>query len=140
LDPDHRETHFNQSLLWLLLGKWVKGWPEYEWRWQAKGFRCDFQQPRWDGSPLAGRTLLVLTEQGLGDTLQFIRYVPLVQMRGGRVIVCCKNSLMHLLAEGHGREYLAAQGPLLPSFETYAQLLSLPGILGTTLTNIPAEV
>jgi Flp pilus assembly protein TadD len=140
-DPGHAETHFNLGLILLLQGKWAEGWPEYEWRWQTKGFpRFKATQPLWDGSPLDGRTLLVLSEQGLGDTLQFIRYLPLIKDRGGRVIVRCQPALRHILAERLGMEDLAIEGNALPHFDVYTQLLRLPGLLGTTAASVPASI
>jgi len=140
-DANHGETHLNRALLWLLRGNWELGWPEFEWRWQTKSFkRHTFGQPSWDGSPLAGRTLLVLAEQGLGDTMQFIRYVPLLQKLGGRVLVKCQAPLLPLLAESLGWDQLVREGAPLPAFDVYAPLLSLPGILGTRLTSVPADI
>jgi len=140
-DPGRAEIHHNRALLWLLLGNWSQGWPEFEWRWQTKDFpRYAFRQPRWDGSPLAGRTILLVAEQGLGDTLQFIRYVPLIQQRGGRVILLCQAPLQRLLVDCWGRAQVVAQGAPLPEFDVYAPLVSLPGILGTSPTNVPTDV
>jgi tetratricopeptide (TPR) repeat protein len=139
--PDHGETHLNRALLWLLLGDWAKGWPEFEWRWHTKGFpRYTFRQPRWDGSPLAGRTLLVLAEQGLGDTLQFIRYVPLLQKLCGRVIVLCQAPLLQLLTVSPAFDNVIPEGSAVTAFDIYIPLLSLPGILGTTPASVPADV
>jgi tetratricopeptide (TPR) repeat protein len=139
--PDHADRHFNRAILWLLLGNWAQGWQEYEWRWQAKGFpRLSFAQPRWDGSPLAGRTLLVLAEQGVGDTIQFIRYVPLIPADGGKVIVRCQRPLVPLLSESLAKVELVAEGSPLPAFDAYVPLLSLPGIMGTVHTSVPAKV
>ncbi|HYV36008.1 MAG TPA: tetratricopeptide repeat-containing glycosyltransferase family protein [Gemmataceae bacterium] len=133
--------HHNRALLWLLLGNWTQGWPEYEWRWQTPGFeRLSFTQPRWDGTPLNGRTVLVLPEQGLGDTLQFIRYVPLVQQRGGRVLLGCTPRMAPLLRDCFGLTELAIQGGPFPQFDTYVPLQSLPGIMGTTPANVPGGV
>jgi hypothetical protein len=86
------------------------------------------------------RTILLHAEQGLGDTLQFIRYAPLVQQRGGEVVVECQETLLPLLATCPGIDQLVARGAPLPAFDTHAPLLSLPGILGTTLTTIPANI
>jgi len=140
-DASHVQTHFNRALLWLLLGNWAQGWPEYEWRWQTKGYgRYAFRQPRWDGSPLTGRTIFVFAEQGLGDTLQFIRYLPWVQERGGRVILQCQPRLMPLLAGAGGIDRLVAAGAPFPAFDVYAPLLDLPGLFHTSPENVPAAV
>ena len=85
LNPDYADAPVGTALIWLLQGDFERAWPEYEWRWTQPDFhrRC-FKQPLWDGSPLHGRTILLYAEQGLGDTLQFIRYVPLVKQRSTR--------------------------------------------------------
>ena len=83
---------------------------------------------------------LVHAEQGLGDTLQFIRCVPLVYQRGGRVIVVCQPPLIRLLSRSPGIERLVAQGEALPEYHVHTPLLSLPGLLGTTLESVPAGV
>ncbi len=143
LKPDYAEAHYNLAMAWLLAGDFERGWPEYEWRWQSKGFpssKRSFPQPLWDGSSLAGRTILLHAEQGLGDTIQFIRYAPLVKRRGGTVILECQPALLRLLQSCAGVDRLLAKGSSLPHFDVYAPLLSLPGILGTTLSTIPAEV
>ena len=142
LKPDYPEAHWNLGLTRLHMGHLEQGWPGYEWRWKCKEFLPlpPFQPPLWDGSPLDGRTILVHAEQGLGDTLQFIRYVPLVQQRGGRVILVCQPSLIRLLTRSLGIEQLLAQGDPLPEFDLHVPLLSLPGLLGTTLESVPADV
>ena len=142
LKPDYPEAHWNLALVWLTMGHLEQGWPGYEWRWKCKEFRPlpPFQPPLWDGSPLDGRTILVHAEQGLGDTLQFIRYVPLVQQRGGRVILVCQPPLIRLLTRSLGIEQLLAQGDPLPEFDLHVPLLSLPGLLGTNLESVPADV
>jgi tetratricopeptide (TPR) repeat protein len=140
-NPQTAGPHHNRALLWLLLGKWTEGWPEYEWRWKTSDFtRLSFQQPRWDGSPLQGRSILLVAEQGLGDTVQFLRYVPLVEQRGGRVIVQCQPALKRLLQESAGIKNLIVQGAPLPKFDVYSPLLSLPGILKTSPSTVPADV
>ncbi len=141
LEPGHADTHLNRGLLWLLLGQWTTGWPEYEWRWRTPAFpRHGFRQPRWDGSPLAGRTLLVVAEQGLGDTLQFVRYLALPELGGGKVVFRCQKQLRQLLCGCSWLPNLAVEGEPLGHFDIYAPLLSLPGILGTTPANIPAAI
>ncbi|HUY90884.1 MAG TPA: tetratricopeptide repeat protein [Pirellulales bacterium] len=141
LKPDHAEAHKNRSLVWLLEGKLAEGWTEYEWRWKCPELpERPFPQPLWDGSPLDGRTILLHAEQGLGDTIQFIRYAPLVRDRGGKVVVVCQKPLVALLASCPGIERIVAQGDTLPAFDVHAPLASLPRIFGTTLETIPADV
>jgi tetratricopeptide (TPR) repeat protein len=140
-NPGHVEAHFNRALLWLLQGNWAQGWPEYEWRWQAKAsLLSSYQQPRWDGSHLKGRKLLLVAEQGLGDTLQFIRYAPLLKERGASIIVCCQKALLRILKNMPGIDALVPEGAALPAFDVYAPLMSLPGILQTTPDTVPANV
>ena len=142
LQPDFAEPHFSRALIHLHRGDFEGGWAECEeWRWQCKRFvPRPFPQPRWDGSPLAGRIILLHAEQGLGDTIQFIRYAPLVKERGGRVIVECQQELLGLLATCPGIDRLVPAGSALPPFDVYAALVSLPAILRTTLETIPANV
>ena len=139
LEPNQADAHKNRALLWLLEGKLSEGWTEYEWRWKcAESPPPSFAQPPWDGSPLEGRTILLYAEQGLGDTLQFVRYAQLVCERGGRVILSCQRALVPLLERCRHIERLVAQGDPLPPFDVHAPLVSLPRIFGTTLDNVPA--
>jgi len=83
--PDFAEAHLNRALTWLLAGDWQQGWPEYEWRWWASGMSPrSFQEPLWDGNPLTGEAILLHAEQGLGDTIQFIRSAGQTFGRRGR--------------------------------------------------------
>jgi hypothetical protein len=141
LKPDHADAQTNLAMTWLLLGDFERGWPGYEWRWRTPGFACrNFVQSTWDGSSLAGAAILLHAEQGLGDTLQFNRYAPLVKERGGFVIVECPATLLPLLATCAGIDQLITYGTALPSFHTHAPLMSLPRLLGTTLETIPVAV
>lgn len=141
LKPNYCDPHWNQSLVWLVQGDLERGWAEYEWRWQLKNFkRRQCPQPLWDGSPLAGRTILLAAEQGLGDTLQFIRYAPLVRQRGAKVLAEVQKPLRRLLGSMTGVDRWLIQGEAMPQFDVYAPLLSLPRLLGTTLANVPADV
>ena len=143
LEPDLPEARLNRSLLMLLSGDFQHGWPEYEWRWQAKQrrFVSRFsQRPLWDGCPLQGKTILLYAEQGLGDVIQFIRYAPLVKQRGARVLVECQKPLVRLLAGCRGVDELFGLEDDLPPFDYHAPLLSLPGIFQTRLDTLPAEV
>ncbi len=141
LKPDCVDAHCNRALLRLLLGDCERAWPDYEWRRAQPGIaRPPFSQPLWDGADLRGRSILLYAEQGLGDTLQFIRYAPLVKERGGKVIVHCPAPLLCVLSSVAGIDRLAALGTALPAFDVHAPLLSLPGIFRTTLAAVPAKL
>jgi Flp pilus assembly protein TadD len=142
VNPTYAEARKAQALIWLLLGDFERGWPAYEWRW-----RCEengpprYAQPVWDGSPLGDRTLLLNCEQGLGDTLNFIRYAQVVKRgRGGRVVFVCPPPLVKLLARTPGIDQLVPQKTAPPEFDVWAPLLSVPGILETRLETIPADI
>ncbi|KKK84230.1 hypothetical protein LCGC14_2785440, partial [marine sediment metagenome] len=143
LQSDYAEAHMNRSFALLLTENFEQGWQEYEWRLRAKDRASPtFQQPRWDGSPLNGRTILVHAEQGLGDTIQFIRYLPLVKARGGHVIFECQKPLYRLLKSCAGIDEIierTSTRKLLAQFDLYIPLPSLPGIFGTTLNTIPSD-
>jgi Tfp pilus assembly protein PilF len=141
LDPQHGESHLNRALLWLLLGDFENGWPEFEWRWQTRGYRrYTFAQPYWDGSSLGKRTLLILGEQGLGDTMQFVRFVSCLERNGGKVIVKCQSGLVPLIVESLGAERVVKDAMPLPAFDVYTAFFSVPGVMEIRLTNVPANV
>jgi Flp pilus assembly protein TadD len=141
LEPGYADAHKNLAMVWLQQGNYAKGWPEYEWRWRCKEFTpVTYPQPAWDGGPLAGRTILLYAEQGLGDTLQFIRYAPLVKARGGRVVVHCQRPLLPVLLRCRGIDQVVPRGAPLPPFDVHAALLSLPLLFGTTLATVPADI
>jgi len=143
LRPDFAEAHHNLAFVLLQKQDYSQGWREYEWRWKMKDFpspRRSFSQPQWDGSDLNNRTILLHSEQGFGDAIQFIRYVPLVAKRGGRIIVECPVELQRLFqGEPRGWEIIA-RGKPLPAFDVHCPLLSLPLVFGTTAQSIPAQV
>jgi tetratricopeptide (TPR) repeat protein len=140
LRHDYVNAHYNRARVWLTQGNFSAGWPEYEWRWQRAEFHRPVRpEPQWDGSSLDGRTLLVECEQGLGDTLQFIRYVELMHDRGDNLLVEMQPSLIPLLRDS-GFDNLIAQGQPLPRCDARVSLLSLPGHFRTTVETIPAKV
>ena len=140
-DPEGATTHWNRSLAWLQMGDFQKGWAEYEWRWRRKGTTPPpYPQPRWDGSPLRGRTILLHAEQGLGDMLQFIRYAPLVKDKGGVVVVAAPLPVVKLLASCAAIDRTVTEGETLRSFDVHAPFMSLPGLLKTTTASIPGKV
>ena len=141
LAPGYAVAHMNRALAWLQMGDFARGWEEYEWRWRCPEHPVpDLDVPVWDGSPLDGRTILLRAEQGLGDTIQFIRYASLVNRRGGRVVVSCPGSLARLMASAPGVDRVVPEEPPDFEFACHVPMMSLPRILGTTLRTIPAQV
>ncbi len=142
LQPDHPGAHHNRALLRLLLGDFARGWAEYEWRLKCPEFTPPpFRIPTWDGSPLRGRTILLHTEQGIGDALQFVRYAGRVKEQGGTVLLACRANLVQLLSSCPGIDRVIAKGQPLPRFDVHASLITLPHLLRTTtLADIPAPI
>jgi Tfp pilus assembly protein PilF len=141
LKPDHPVIHMSRAMALLQAGDFERGWPEYEWRLKTGEITIPaFRQPAWDGSPLNGRTILSYADFGLGDSIQFIRYAPLVADRGGDVVVACPRPLARLFASCRGVSRVVEEGAALPDFDVYALIKSLPGIFGTRLESIPANV
>ncbi|GFO65347.1 tetratricopeptide repeat protein [Geomonas paludis] len=142
LDPESVDAHWNLALALLALGDYRDGWREYQWRLKdpAGAFDTGFMgRQLWDGSPLAGRTLLLRAEQGFGDAIQFFRYAQLLARQGNKVVLECRRELLPLFAgQGDGLTLFAA-GEAPPPFDTYAYLLSLPHLLGTALESIPPQ-
>lgn len=143
LSPDSAETHWNRALCLLQMGELSAGFAEYEWRWQRKRIapsRRAFDAPLWLGeTPLAGKTILLHAEQGLGDTLQFCRYAALVAAQGARVVLEVQPELTRLLDALEGVDELVTAGTPLPGFDCHTPLLSLPLALHTTASTIPAR-
>ena len=142
LDPKSAVAHRNLGKTLLKTGDFVRGWPEYEWRWLADGMPPPakrFPQPVWDGTAPKGKTILLYGEQGFGDQIQFFRYANEVQKLGARVIVQAHQRLTRLLRSGFGFDLLIGRNETPPEFDAQASLMSLPGILGTTIDTIPAS-
>jgi tetratricopeptide (TPR) repeat protein len=141
IKPDHPDARFGQSLANLVLGDLGPGFKEYESRTRCQNFGLrKMEGPEWDGSPLGGRTILLYAEQGLGDTMQFVRYAALVKQMGATVIVECQAALLRLLKRTGGIDRLIGQGSPLPAYDVQASLLSLPAILHTTSATVPVGV
>jgi tetratricopeptide (TPR) repeat protein len=140
LAPDLAEAHLSRATIYLLGGDFERGWSEYVWRLQLKTARAALRQPPWTGEPLEGKTILLHAEQGLGDTIQFVRYASLVKARGATVVLECQPPLVKLLAKCPGVDRLVAAGQPLPEFDFHCPLLSLPAVFQTRLETIPANV
>ena len=146
-NPENAEAHWNRSLALLLNGNYREGWPEYEWRFKRDKWHSFYPYrhpvPRWDGDSFQGRQLLVHDEQGLGDTLQFLRYLPMVKAQGGTVIFETKGKLLGLLKGVAGADEVVTRSPdgsLEVDYDLYVPLLSLPAIFGTTVQTVPDRV
>jgi tetratricopeptide (TPR) repeat protein len=143
LAPDYADAHWNLACCLLACGRYRDGWREYGWRWRKNNpieeRHCHI--PRWDGAPLAGRSILLWAEQGFGDTIQFIRYASLVVEQGGNVIVECQTpEISPLLESVAGVDKVIVRGEQIPTPDCQASLLSLPYLLGTTLESIPSPI
>lgn len=141
LRPDWAIAHHDLGLALLLKGKLIEGFAEYEWRYRAPELAGSFQrfsQPRWDGSDLAGKSMLIHAEQGFGDTIQFARFLPLLGSSNARVIVQCQQELHELLHASYPELQIIARGEPLPAFDVHCPLLSLPWMLGMTRQTLPA--
>ncbi|MDR3736812.1 MAG: tetratricopeptide repeat-containing glycosyltransferase family protein [Acidobacteriaceae bacterium] len=136
--PEQAGIRLNNALALLQAGRYAEAWPAYEWRWRAPGFRSPrHSQSPWKGEALHGATILLHAEQGLGDTLQFIRYAPLVAARGGRVILQVQADLVGLSKRLPGITQVLSLGESPPPFDQHCPLMSLPLAFATTLDNIP---
>lgn len=143
LHPDSPETRWNLGISLLLAGDLENGWPQYERRWDVPGLqeaRRHTSVPAWDGRELHGKRLLLWAEQGLGDTIQFVRYAGLVAKRGGRIVLQVQPELKQLFQGLPAVEALVTIDEPSPEVDAQCPLLSLPLILGTTLATIPAAV
>lgn len=139
--PNHIDAHFNRSLVLLLTEKFKEGWVDYEWRLRMKGHNTrDFELPMWDGPQIKGKNILVYAEQGFGDTIQFVRYLPMVKKLGGYVVFECHKELLRLLNNCEGFDEIKDRNSYSEIvFDVQAPLLSLPRIFNTTLNTIPAS-
>lgn len=141
--PSLAQAHMNLSHLLLRRGAFTEGWLEAEWRWRWKHFpspRRTFPQPQWRGEPLEGLTLFLHAEQGFGDTLQMLRYVPLAAGRGARILLEVHPELRVLAAEVSGIHCLISRGDTLPDFDLHCPLMSLPLAFRTTQETVPSTV
>jgi len=153
LDPAHPGARYNLALTQIRMGDYAQGWPNYEIRWAFRDVHPRprrFPQPRWRGEPLLDRPanqrrLFLYAEQGLGDTLQFVRYLPLVAALGAEIVLEVQPPLARLLRPfveslGHPGGHLIAAGDSLPEFDLHCPLLSLPAVFGTTRENVPSRI
>ncbi len=139
---DNPNLRANRSLGMLTLGQLARGFAEYESRFQSIANRNlpQHDAPRWRGEDVQGKTIVLRSEQGLGDTIHFARYIPMIAQRQARVILACPAEIAELMKTVKGVTEVRVPGDAEPAFEYWAPMASLPHVFGTTLENIPAKV
>ena len=148
LTPDQEIIHRNLAYALLQQGQLEQAWTHFEWRWKDKSpSDPPLASPVWDGRPLDGRTIVLFTEQGLGDTMQFLRFAPLLhELRGreakpsGHVVLACQPALVPLAKTCDGIDEVVPKDGPVPQCDCHAPLMSLPAVLGMTLETLPAQV
>ena len=146
LHPQDPDLHWSRANIELLLGRFDSGWMEYEWRWKAgnmgkKMSLPEFSQPQWTGQPLEGKSIYVVHEQGFGDHIQFLRYAPLLQGRGAaKVYLQVPKGLQEIVKSSADGFQVLVDGDLVPHFDYYCPLMSLPRGFGTTLGTVPTHI
>jgi hypothetical protein len=144
LKPDFAEARYNAALAHLRTGDMPACWREYESRWESSQLRQakrDFAQPMLaPGMSVAGKTILVWAEQGMGDTMQMLRYVPLLAAQGATIYVELQRAVSALLARVRGAERVFVRGDALPAFDLHCPMMSLPYVFETWLDTIPADI
>jgi len=142
MDPNYADAHLNRALLQLLLGNFAAGWREFDWLWKASVApqQRTFVEPRWQGEPITEQTILLHAEQGLGDTIQFARYVPLLAAAGATVILEVQPELKPVFANVAGVASCHSRGEPLPPYDLYCPLGSLPFAFKTELSSVPADI
>jgi hypothetical protein len=142
LQPDHQHAHFNRALVWLSFGWFERGWHEYEWRWlTGQVAKPAIPRPRWDGANLQGKRILVHTEQGIGDTLQFVRLLPLLKAQGAHITFACLKQMKPLLLRSSGiDDWLPIDEPAAITFQLYTPIGSIPGWLRLDERTIPRSI
>jgi tetratricopeptide (TPR) repeat protein len=142
LDPNHSEALFSRGLAYLVIGDFERGWHGYEWRYSrpSQGSLRSYSEPRWDGSDLNGKTILIHAEQGLGDTFQFIRYAKHIKAKNGKVIVAVQKPLVTLMKNCEGVDQVISLEDTPPHFDVHSPMLSLPYVMKTRIDTVPNEI
>lgn len=142
INPSQASTHVTLALFLLLQGNFEEGWEEYEWRLQSDEVTLPPSPcPQWHGEDLGQKTLLLMTEQGMGDAIHFVRYLPILQNRGIKLKLLCDHSLVSLFQESFPIEIIPKdEEKELPAHDVHLPLMSLPRLLATNLENIPLPI
>ena len=140
LDPSNITAQFNLAVAYLLSGDYTRGWTQYETRWQFEhlnGTEPKFTQPRWKGEDIRDKTILVVGEQGHGDCIQFSRFIFNLHTAGAKVKLQVTDGLIPLLSQSNIIEQIGRYGEDMGEFDYWVPIMSIPGILGITLDNLP---
>jgi len=144
IKPDHADAQLGEGLVRLALGDYAAGWKKYAWRHLTGNFSRGKRrpaQPLWLGNwDISDKTILLHGEQGLGDTIMFARYVPLVAQRGAKVILAVQRPLAAVMATLEGASVIRAQGEPVPPFDGFCPLPTLPLAFRTSVETIPADI
>lgn len=143
--PDYAEARYSRGMLYLCHGEFAKGWDDYQWRLKTDKTKVTlrYDKPWWQGENFKGKTILVQAEQGFGDSIQFVRYLPMVKERGGTVILAEKPELIGLFRNLEGIDEIVDTAKVIEGnvkYDLYITLLSLPKIFDTKIDNIPAQI
>lgn len=143
IKPEDADIRRNRAHALLAAGRFEEGWHELEWRWRTAGmapYRKRWRVPEWRGGDVRGKHLLVHAEQGLGDALQFCRYIPLLAAAGARITVECADTLAPLLVSMPGVVSIIRPGTSIPPVDAHVSMMSLPGCFRTDAASVPANV
>lgn len=140
LNPNDYHAHTNYGIELLTLGDFDKGWEEYAWRFKRPDLKREFNMPQWQGEPLEGKRLLVHAEQGAGDAIQFLRFIPHVKTLGPEIVFECHKDMYALCYEQTGIDIVISKGTKLPACDYHIPLLSLAQIFNINFDNIPNNV
>jgi hypothetical protein len=143
LSSNDATPQFNLAVAWLLQGDYARGWPQYEHRWNFEhmaGTLPKYTQPRWTGQDLRGKTIFVLGEQGLGDNIQFVRFVVNLHAQGAKVILSADPALIPLFSYGRFLSQVIAVGQTPEHFDHWIPIMSLPGVLDIALNTLPKNL
>lgn len=138
--PSHPDGNLNIGFTALIEGDYETGWKQYEWRWKAPSFPSkprNLSEPLWTGEPLEGKRIFIYAEQGHGDTLQFLRFIPAIAARGGEIILEVQPALKRLVTGMQGVRTILGQGEPIPPYDVQCPMMSLPLAFGLTLDTIP---
>lgn len=142
LKPDNPAAHFELAESLLISGRFAEGWEEYEWRFRlpnAPRLLPPNDKPQWDGKPMPGGTLMLIGDQGYGDTIQFCRYIPEVAKTCPNIIIACSIEMKPIVTQLPGIKHYYDRWQDMPHFDAYCPMSGLPRLFGAKLGNIPAS-